>query len=234
MKGVKTKCLKFFLFLLLGILCLAFLALRSGHSRQEPSYGGQTLSQWLQAYMGMAHMASEAFTPDHPYVQNETKAIRAMGTNCIPSLLEMVDAPDVPHSTEINRLLSKLPGVHYRISDPEPQWQRGCVGFIALDTVGNPAESKLLKIVKKSSNGYKRHLALLGLAGVSTNRNILLPLLLKEFKAATNYGPDPYVAWFLHKRFPEEAQKAGVNKYFEEYVDHDSQNLSSNAPTTKR
>jgi hypothetical protein len=226
MRVLKAKRFRVLL-LLMAIFCLAFLTLRPSQPRPEPSYDGQTLTQCLHMYLGLAHMTAETFTPDRLNDEDTTKAIRAMGTNCIPSLLEMMDAPEVPHADQINRVLSRLPGITYRIRDPGSNWIYGTFGFVALDTMGNSAEPELLKILK-SNHGTKSRFALLGLAAVSTNKHLLLPLLLKDY----NDHHDYMIAWYLHKRFPEEAEKAGVYKLFPKYQHPQFEVNSTNGAST--
>ena len=61
--------------------------------RREPVFEGRTLTSWLDH-----HVASSAARPpyDSPGWQKADQALRRIGTNAIPTLLQMIRAKDPP------------------------------------------------------------------------------------------------------------------------------------------
>src|SRR5262245_34170426 len=59
----------------------------------EPLYGGKTLSRWLESHVP----TSEADPPfNSPGWKKADEALRQIGTNAIPTLLQMIRAKDPP------------------------------------------------------------------------------------------------------------------------------------------
>jgi hypothetical protein len=77
--------------LLIMLATLGFLVTRP----KEPSFEGKTLTEWLSQYHQERSLL-RAFTIDVPQHSNSVRAIRAISTNCIPTLLKWMDAKDVP------------------------------------------------------------------------------------------------------------------------------------------
>jgi hypothetical protein len=94
--------------ILLGVIAVAALVAHFTRER-GPSYKGKTLDQWLEGY----YTASEDPLTGLPTRQDHDRAdaIRAMGTNALPRLLELTAFKNtgLGHRRVIGDLLLKLP-----------------------------------------------------------------------------------------------------------------------------
>jgi hypothetical protein len=108
---------------------------------QEPSYNGCLLSQWL----GDMYLRSYGAGPV-PYEE----AIRAMGTNAIPTLLKWITYERSPSSRQTGEtVLSYYP--HYPLS-PEERAERSQYAFECLGGVARPAIPELTRLARASSD----------------------------------------------------------------------------------
>ena len=108
----KARRILFAILLLAIFSALTWQAMRT----REPSYKGQPLSYWLQAY-----------DPRFPISLSQAQrneidaAVRRMGPKAIPTLLSMLKANDPPWKLKLNALLDKQ---HiFKIKHEEPIFQ---------------------------------------------------------------------------------------------------------------
>ena len=111
------------------IVGIGFYALRP----KQPSYGGKTLEQWLNS--------------SNPI---PSEAVHAMGTNCIPMLLETIQARPSAFSRWLHWCLPKL-GWHWATTLKISRMKsRATEAFVILGTNGISAVDDLVKILEAS------------------------------------------------------------------------------------
>ncbi|MFM8469140.1 MAG: HEAT repeat domain-containing protein [Limisphaerales bacterium] len=85
---------------LFAITCVQVLWLAKPTGPPQPEYGGRTLTQWLEL--------SEKSFGDPSLRRDYVEAIRKIGTNGIPLLLQMIQAPEEPWRTTANIWFDRL------------------------------------------------------------------------------------------------------------------------------
>ena len=101
---VKKKWILFIALLLLLIARLAIHLLRP----KEPSYQGKTLTQWLQKYEADRTVSGQAVYE---------RAINAIGTNGIPTLLKLLTADHFPGSDGLQSAVEDLGWTNFHAFD---------------------------------------------------------------------------------------------------------------------
>ena len=124
-------------------ICGYFLlcALAATPAEQEPSYNGRPLSQWI------GDMRLSAVTSGHaPY----DEAIRAMGTNAIPTLLQWISyEPSAWQQwTQTGKAVPSWQP-NYNLN-PEERAERAQYAFFSLGAVGRPAIPELTRLARTS------------------------------------------------------------------------------------
>ena len=188
-------------FIVAGLLVAAFIcrivwimALPS-----EPAYGGKSLSAWLDELSGLGSLHSR--TQGTAQIQ----AVRAIGTNAIPWLIE-----DYRHRARVwkwrlNQLLKKQKLVNYRLRDANDRPYRATVGFRALGEMAEPAIPELLALVEACPGYVPGALAGIGRPAVPALQQCLTNMTLytnslgsyaiipgntiSEIYNATSFGP---------------------------------------------
>lgn len=118
---------------LIPLACLATLAMVWP---REPVHDGRRLSAWLRELPGRGPGGAEL---RHP----ATQAVRQIGTNALPFLLEMLNARDPKwKSTAIEWLFDKC-DIDLTSSRAETQWQLAVNGFHALGSQAGPVVPEL-------------------------------------------------------------------------------------------
>ena len=188
-----------------------------------PYYQGQSLDAWLQDCVNPfrhANSLSDMRATDfRDRMENARKAVKAIGTNGIPHLLELLQAKG---ASAKNMIASPL-GLRRLGSGWFPSaWEKNMmatVGFAILQQDAMPAEPALIALTKDNDAGVRiRALEALCLIE-QTNYQKLVPILLP-------FGHDPdsqnrqraagEMRIFLVSMTPEEAEKAGVYDAFPE------------------
>ena len=128
-------------------------------AQSEPVYQGKPLRKWLALYTP----SELVLAPDDP-VANE--ALRHIGTNAIPTLLEMLQEKDSPLKTKWMALLQKQ---HF-IQPPLPAWvqnNQAVWGFQALGATASNAVPTLLRVYRRkiSVSSQQQTLEALGAIG---------------------------------------------------------------------
>lgn len=94
------------------LVCLVVLAIAGFITRalirREPAYQGRPLSSWFKLYCASGRYSGTENPFDH---KEAARAIRAIGTNALPFLLEKLfnTRPDAPWETNVWRFLRRLP-----------------------------------------------------------------------------------------------------------------------------
>jgi hypothetical protein len=120
----------------------------------EPSYKGKSLSYWLQAYkipFTATHGLWRNGKPigadeDLPTRSQADTAIRAIGTNAIPTLLRLIQRRDNRHSYWQFSLARKLPFFRVAPVSPFDPNYEALMAFIELGPDAGPAVPQLVKV----------------------------------------------------------------------------------------
>ena len=144
----------------LGMVCWQVLRLR------EPVYHGKCLSLWLQSY-----------SPDGDSPEVD-EALRTMGTNAIPVLLENLQAKD-----SALKLGWAALGLHY--TPAETRHLRAQKGFSALGAEASNAVPALIEIYQQNFASSAREAAANSLVEIGPAAKTAIPVLI-ESAASTN------------------------------------------------
>ncbi len=117
---------------------------------EEPSYNGRLLSQWL----GDVVLNARSTGPE-PYGE----AIRAMGTNAIPTLLKWIsyERPISQQSADAPATDVHLGAVRNRPLTPAERAERSPNAFGSLGTTARPAIPELTRLARASSDPERAH-----------------------------------------------------------------------------
>jgi len=197
---------------------------------REPSYQGRRLSTWIYDYFDATRPHSK-FPDPRATRQAAQHAIKEMGTNAIPTLLQWLQATDSPMKTRLNSLLNKQHYVRFRFLTAG---QKQSMADLCLQTLGKdalPAVPALIKICQ-SGGSSQRAWALGSLLSITRDRETVLPLLLDLF-----HGPDAsaqvVAAIYLHDNYPDAAEKAGVYQKFPQWKHSATNTVETNSPAAR-
>lgn len=163
-------------FLLAGLL--AFLAWRAPRPR-EPLFEGRSLTSWLDH-----HVASSAASPpyDSPGWKKADEAIRHIGTNAIPTLLEMIRAKDRPPLVIKLMETARQHGwtrTQYRYA--MSRHEEAQYAFRMLGTNAASAVPELVRIYEQDISPSSQRCAALALGHIGRGAQAALPALIGRF-----------------------------------------------------
>ena len=113
----------------------------------EPAHGGKELSAWLDELSAMT-FPGECDPNTRP-----AQAVRAIGTDAIPWLLDELGTEGSALKVRLNQLLGRQSIIKFRFEDSHIRLRRAVMGFAALGPIAEPAIPALLKLVE-SNPGY--------------------------------------------------------------------------------
>ncbi len=160
---------------------------------REPAYQGKSLSVWLRQFeeakfnglTSRYHLSPMEFKAQ--FVEPTQNAVRHIGTNALPTLLNLVQAKDTPLSWRAMDLLERL---HLGRWKPPPEIVRRSMaldGFIFLGAEGQPAVPALIELLNdKDGDVRSRAASCLGFIGPAAVEAV--PALLQHLNE-----PDPSV-----------------------------------------
>ena len=162
-------------FALLLLTVLAAAGWLTFHSR-EPEYQGKKLTGWLRELEAAPDMAS-------PKWGESVAAIRAIGTNGLPTLVTMLGGADARWKVQAVTLIQDTANVDLSESLAEADQRRARIGFQVLGRAARPAIPKLATLAETSDPALaeRAFLAMLEIGGPET-----IPPLLKML---TNSNP---------------------------------------------
>ena len=166
---------------LVGLSLAGFLGLlvwRAPRSR-EPVFEGRALTSWLNH-----HVASSDATPPYgsPGWKKADEALRSIGTNGIPTLLQMIRAKDPPPLVlKLLLLAGRYPWtrIHYRYA--EPRNEEAEYAFEILGTNAVSAVPALIEIYEQGVSPLSQSCASLALAHIGPGAQAALPALIRRF-----------------------------------------------------
>jgi HEAT repeats len=170
---------------------------------REPVFEGRPLTSWLDH-----HVASSAASPPYgsPGWKKADEAIRHIGTNAIPKLLEMIRAKDRPPL--VLKLMDRVrrfgfPVMNYRyatVRHEEAEYAFGMLGTNAVSAV-----PELIRIYQQNISASSQMCAALALGHIGQGAQPALPALIQRFthtnsdtrfyavSAVTSIGGEPAV-----------------------------------------
>jgi hypothetical protein len=144
----------------------------------EPVYQGRTLSSWLDH-----HVASTAANPPYnsPGWHQAEEALRQIGTNGIPTLLEMIRAHDSSWKLKLVRLAEKQRLVRFSHRYAMPLNEEAEYAFRVLGTNAASAVPELVEIYQEDLSASSQRCAALALASIGSPAKAAIPALVENF-----------------------------------------------------
>jgi hypothetical protein len=187
---------------------LLYLSLRP----TEPTYQGKTLSQWLSKYNDAMQRMGLSFDPDVPEVANSTQAIKAIGTNGIPTRLRLLQSKDIKGSTQLESFVQRLGWKKFHITHAHEKRRLGALGFYVLGEDARSASPAVIHILETGSTETGLDV-LICLDRIQPPKEIVLPVLTQKLNNS-NRELSLRIAFWLICNYYEEAEKAGVYKLY--------------------
>jgi len=154
-----------YVLLLAGVLAMCALVGALGHSH-EPSYQDHTLTEWLDEYYSDSR---EDLANDAPHTKAYV-ALRAIGTNALPTLLHWVAHAPARRHQRLTLLVSHLPRavadnrLVQRLLEPGRRPYFWHQGFLVLGPEANGAVPELTQLMYAPNAQYNGFWAALALA----------------------------------------------------------------------
>ncbi|HZV35956.1 MAG TPA: HEAT repeat domain-containing protein [Verrucomicrobiae bacterium] len=154
---------------------------------REPTYQGKPLTYWLEL---LNTDDGRLVDPADNSAREAEHAVQAIGTNAIPTLLEMLQKKDSPLKSGLIALSTKEHFLHINIFPDSYYHALAFDGFGALGTNGRQAVPALLKIFRSSDQrpGAAMCLRLIGPAAESA-----VAALVHSLAVDTNYADKLYI-----------------------------------------
>lgn len=188
-----------------------------------PYYKDRPLTAWLEDYTNpIRHLRNLRKLGSASFMQgfkDSQEAVNAIGTNAIPTLLQLMQAKDSwPRALCLNVIDRPMSQQDYFISARHKR-DLAAAGFMLLNTNALSAAPELIKLTASNDADVRRR-AFGSLVMVETpNLKPLLPVLVQF-----SHDPDPmnremaaqYIQYILPTVSPEDAKAAGVYEAFPE------------------
>jgi hypothetical protein len=146
-------------------------ALATRPSPVEPAYDGKPLSFWLV-------QLTDAPTNGDTYREAHT-AVRAIGTNSFPILLQMLRAHDSPLKTRLLTWASDIRILRFRYTNPVVN-HRAMAAFFVLGPDGAGAVPELSKILDQKISLGSENCTALSLGYIGPDAKAAVPALLRS------------------------------------------------------
>ena len=179
--------------------------------RKEPHFQGRTLTQWL---VDRPKYKNPFIVRRAPLSVEAQRAVKAIGTNAIPILLEMIQARDSAFNTWLTSALNRQRIIGFRLQPATEQRAMAFAGFEILGEEAKAAAPALASLIKDPDFGV-RYTALESLRRVTSDKNLLVPLLLeacRDSAPAIRFNANTY----LHFQSPESLRTAGIPDLLDE------------------
>lgn len=146
---------------------------------RQPVFEGRTLTSWLDH-----HVASSAASPpyDSPGWKKADEALRSIGTNAIPTLLDMIRAKDPPQFMLTLLELARRQHwmrINYRYASSRNEEAE--YAFEVLRTNAVSAVPELIKIYEENVSPSSQRCAALALGHIGRGAQAALPALIQHF-----------------------------------------------------
>jgi hypothetical protein len=138
------------------VLVVIVVTLVASRGPAEPTHDGKKLSTWLDEISAMTF--PHQCDPDTKPAQ----AVRAIGTNAIPWLIDEMGTQGSTVRWRLNKLLARQNIIRFRFLEHHTQVRRACMGFAALGPMAEPAIPDLLKLADVNPGYVPSALAYIG------------------------------------------------------------------------
>jgi hypothetical protein len=199
----------------------------------EPSYQCRTLTQWIKDYVELEGR-DKGFPKTAAKNEKARNALKQIGTNALPNLLQWIQAKDAPIKTKLISLLERQSYVHLRIMRAKDRQDIGFNGFKLLGKDARPAIASLVQLTK-STNQEVRQISLVCLWHTDPDKRTLLHVL-SRFVRDPDTNMQELGNVFLHYQYfyyREEMEKAGAYEMFPELKHSASITVETNLPVAK-
>jgi HEAT repeat protein len=146
----------------------------------DPEFRGIRLSEWLKAYSG----AYGVPRPPGSW-EGSDEAVRRMGTNAIPLLLDMIQAKDSLLTLKLVHLASKQRLIRFNYENAAVRSYESYMAFKALGPSASNAVPELIRIYGRKYSAESRRGILSSLGGIGPAAKDAIPFLL-QVAANTN------------------------------------------------
>jgi hypothetical protein len=157
----------------------------------EPSYKEKPLSTWLKSYAGGCVLGPTTLLDfnltTEQKVREADEAVRAIGTNTIPTLLRMLRAKDSPLKIKLQNtigrriivlnVMGKPRVINLRCGTAEERNVMALYAFWQLGTNAHAAVPQLMEIAKKRVTPESQLCAIHALGGIGPAARAAVPLL---------------------------------------------------------
>lgn len=205
-KSGARRSLRRMLLAVATLLCLVGLRIFALPAR-EPVCQGKPLSAWLERFDEPFATTFLAGFEDVP--QPAVDAVRSIGSNALPMLLELIQARDSRAKERLLDLLEKQSVVKFRVTPASVKQRRATLAFCGLGPMALPALPKLKKLLADEhtalpaaiaiaqvgpeglsvltnalagTNPLVRHACSYGLCNIPTNGAAVIPTLIASLK----------------------------------------------------
>jgi hypothetical protein len=184
--------------LLVGLLVFCF----TGPT--EPTYKGRKLTSYLRGPWEQI----DGPQTDNPHFGPDIVAIRAIGTNGIPTLLRLIQAHDPPWKAKMISFLNRQKIIHLDIRDARRRRELGIEGFYILAELARPAVPELVRLTENSEPEI-RGAALQSLNHIPVTKEVFQPVL-ERLCHDINKLVKIIASECYYQYYPFEAQRARV------------------------
>lgn len=174
---------------------------------KEPSWHGKTLTEWLER-----SRASQVLNVGNPSHEPD-QAIRAIGTNGLPTLIRLLNAKDGALKSKLIRLVNDQKLIHAHIKTDFEKQEAGLTGFNILGSNALAAFPNLMKLWEHKRGQFSSDLAVGLLSTVAPDTNVFLGALTNCF-ANSDVEIKRGAAELLQLNFPQEAERLQIYKSF--------------------
>ncbi len=167
--------------IIIGLLFAAVLGVLvwRASGEREPVYEGRTLTSWLDH-----HVASSAARPpfNSPGWKKADEALRAIGTNGIPTLLKMIRAKDPPRLVlKVFKMAGRYRWTRIRYRYAVERNEEAEYAFEVLKERAVSAVPGLIKIYEENVSPSSQRCAALALGHIGRGATPALPALIQRF-----------------------------------------------------
>jgi HEAT repeat protein len=155
----------------------------------EPVYQGKPLRFWLQAYRipPVSGLAPAVIDPDAPSPDEAGKAIRAMGTNAIPTLLRMLQYQEPSLKVSLRDYLTRwFPRLRIRSNYGHERNHQAMMAFSALGSNAAPCAPQLIALYDEHPDPFLRQYIPAVLAAIGPPARQAVPMLLRAVTLTNN------------------------------------------------
>ena len=168
----------------IGMAVAAWLGWVIYQDNAEPVYEGRGLSEWLTAFEPNYEYWGTTFVPRNPRrvqvsERDARRAIRVMGTNCLPKLLEMLRADDPPARIRFLELLHRQHYFQPHITMANDLHAEAERAFSVLGEQAQPAVPELIRLFNEDPSPQTRSTAASLLSSLGSAADAAVPCMEK-------------------------------------------------------